>query len=152
MRHGSTVMILRQSNSLKNGGTVVPPGQKRSECKGWHRSKWQQFFGVRREFCWWTTSNRVQPSMQNITVLYWWRWGKTSRKKLREALQRCHPVAWQCLITHCRWNNGKTDFLRVSSDALSTLFSWPGSFWLSSVPHTQKTPKWTMIWKCSGGN
>ena len=27
-------------------------------------------FRIRREFCWWTTSNRVQPSIQNITVLY----------------------------------------------------------------------------------
>ena len=39
MRHGSTVIILRQSNSLRNGGTVVPPSQRSSEYKGQCRSK-----------------------------------------------------------------------------------------------------------------
>lgn len=37
------------------------------------------------------------------------RWGNLSK--------RCHPIAWRRLVTHCRWNNGKTNLLRLSSDA-----------------------------------
>ena len=148
MRYGSTVMILRQRNSLRNGGTVVPLVQRSSECKGRCRSKWQLFLGIRREFCWWTTSNRVQPSIKILMFFINKVEVKHQGKMSRKALQNCHPVSWQRLITHCRWNNDKTD-LRLSGDAPSTLFSSPGSFWLLSVPQTQKTPKG---WEWSGGN